>query len=826
MDIFNRTPAISEDTLHYTLYPTSELSSKEFSTTLAVSINSYVEESLLEFIWHRDPFELKVVPDPNSNGYMLEGRMRVGDCVDDEWLVVWLMMGISSKWDLTISILDSDGEFLLIEAADTLPAWVTPKNSENRVWIYSSRLHLIPISYVSPTSRRHHRQKPTVIGGEDVEDVRDEFISVEDAIRLVRDTSIDTLAPENVEKTVLRRISGYPSATRNHLQITKAYIPLDIARALSANPSLVQKAIETFYTRDAIQLRSAHRMSRFAPDTSVLRNVRMTRTAYAQLLGQNFFPPKAFGRWPEAEDSRSKKWRSIGMKIAVGFEMLYQESKKRTDSSITFEVMASAAQAKKDALRRNPEYLKFIQHLISLDYFHGEVEGSGMWNNLENKAAMSFLQVWQDDDATRPSFATLVNMAISDCPTLPKSATPDDEDSDDWLNINPNDFDSMLEKSIGSQNYGDTVIDNTAPSFEDEVASKQASRLKDLASKVEDFVEGQGDLDGAKFEDDYSSDEDVASEDTSSDESEKDDLVNKQAAMDKLVPSLNPADYGKMPASFYSNSQRTVPEDMVGGPDNSSDSGTQRQTYRKPIIPRDRYDGVDSDDETGSEDDIDGESDDDRPQVVGDVEVDMEQEEEEFLEFSRQELGITDSQWQSIIKDRKDRGAFVPTSATRQQIPSTNAMPPSSSIEPSSSNAQGRLSTPGPRPNVNPKLDSLEAVMTAMDEELARLRAAKVEDAKILAESGNGKSNQGKGKAPQVEEDEVEEDVEAAMDSELRAILERGDAGEEDLENEPMDYTLIKNFLESFKSQAGQSGPVGNLAGRLQPGWKLPRDES
>jgi len=34
-----------------------------------------------------------------------------------------------------------------------------------------------------------------------------------------------------------------------------------------------------------------------------------------------------------------------------------------------------------------------------------------------------------------------------------------------------------------------------------------------------------------------------------------------------------------------------------------------------------------------------------------------------------------------------------------------------------------------------------------------------------------------------------------------------------------MDYTLIKNFLESYKSQEGRSGPVGNVAGRLGEGF-------
>jgi hypothetical protein len=34
------------------------------------------------------------------------------------------------------SVYDSDGEFLLIEAAEELPSWVMPTNSENRVRLF------------------------------------------------------------------------------------------------------------------------------------------------------------------------------------------------------------------------------------------------------------------------------------------------------------------------------------------------------------------------------------------------------------------------------------------------------------------------------------------------------------------------------------------------------------------------------------------------------------------------------------------------------------------------------------------------------------------
>lgn len=135
MEIFNRPPSIAEDTLQYTLYLPKNLSDKASAATFAACIRNYVDTLLPDFIWHRDAFELKLVsdPDPENNACILEGRMRVGDCVDDEWCTVWLLREISAKWDLAISVFDTDGEFLLIEAAEALPSWVKPTNSKNRV---------------------------------------------------------------------------------------------------------------------------------------------------------------------------------------------------------------------------------------------------------------------------------------------------------------------------------------------------------------------------------------------------------------------------------------------------------------------------------------------------------------------------------------------------------------------------------------------------------------------------------------------------------------------------------------------------------------------
>ncbi|KAJ3822271.1 SGT1 protein-domain-containing protein [Lentinula raphanica] len=835
MEIFNRIPAISEDTLYFATYLPEDLADHTSATTLAASIQSFTETLLPpDFLWHRDAFETKVVSKPHSESkeYMIEGHMRVGDCVDDEWCTVWLLKEISAKWDVAIKVSDSDGDFLLIEAADVLPRWVKPTNSDNRVWIHNSRLHLIDISYISPPSRKPRRSENFSRGSDDEDDgsfheESEDYLAVEDALKLIRDPSVDTIADPAIEQVVWNRISGYPQAARQHIHSTMAYMPLDIAKALSVNPSLVQRAVEAFYTRDGVQIRAAHRMSRFPPHTFVLATVKLTRTAYAQLVGQKFYPPKIFGRWDEREGTREWRWRDIGMKIAVGFEILYQETKGRSEINTSAEGLRASTEAKKDALRRNSEYNKYIENLLSTGYFKGEMQGSQLWTQLETKAADMFVNVRKDESSARPSFTMLVNSAISQ---VSDDFQPviQEEDSDDWLNIDAENFEDMLQQPHGtSDNSNLSHPMDVDPKATEGSTSPRTTQLRNLASKVEEFIQGEGDVEGARFVDEEFSDEELNDED-SDDEPIEDDPNARQIAMDNLVPKLDPSEYGKMPASYHSNSQRIGPsavESNSGKPDleKAQVPGTQKP-IRQPILPRDTYDGVDSDDETDEENAVeDSESEEDKPQVVGDIEVDMGEEEDEFLEFSRQALGISDSQWKDILEERRTRGAFVPN------IVSPSIKLPTTEQSPSHQKPDG---TPASGPN--PNLDSFEAVMKAMEDELHRSRsflssksASKTTSHAQAGEKGKAK-DKGKGKAVSFAQDSSDDediDIEAAMEAELKAALESGDDVDEDgLGTADIDYNLIKNFLESLKSQAGASGPVSNLAGRLQPGWQIPKN--
>ena len=85
-------PTIADDTLHYTIH------AREEPAVIVAQIQTHIEGLLPKHIWHKDSLQLAT----DGKQPFIEGTMRVGDCIDDEWLVVWLLWEISGKWDVAI----------------------------------------------------------------------------------------------------------------------------------------------------------------------------------------------------------------------------------------------------------------------------------------------------------------------------------------------------------------------------------------------------------------------------------------------------------------------------------------------------------------------------------------------------------------------------------------------------------------------------------------------------------------------------------------------------------------------------------------------------
>lgn len=145
---------LPEDCVEYTLFviDTKWKTQKELLTQLEAirkESNKLTETLLKEYIWQRESFKLEletakgtslnipyndaVINISPGNTY-LHGVTNYGDSVEDEWLIVYILKELSSRFpSLWIKAVDSDGEFLLIEAANALPRWLNPEVADNRV---------------------------------------------------------------------------------------------------------------------------------------------------------------------------------------------------------------------------------------------------------------------------------------------------------------------------------------------------------------------------------------------------------------------------------------------------------------------------------------------------------------------------------------------------------------------------------------------------------------------------------------------------------------------------------------------------------------------
>jgi hypothetical protein len=87
---------IPDDTCVYAFhFPSTARSQLE---AVRDEILAFVDDQCRGYIWHRDSFNLRVSEKPGSDDAWLEGRTAVGDCVDDEWWIVWFAREVTKRW--------------------------------------------------------------------------------------------------------------------------------------------------------------------------------------------------------------------------------------------------------------------------------------------------------------------------------------------------------------------------------------------------------------------------------------------------------------------------------------------------------------------------------------------------------------------------------------------------------------------------------------------------------------------------------------------------------------------------------------------------------
>jgi hypothetical protein len=427
----------------------------------------------------------------------------------------------------------------------------------------------------------------------------------------------------------------------------------------------------------------------------------MTRALYAQLVSQKFYPPKPFLKagWFENLDESSKEYRhrEVGMKIACGFEMLYQASSASQKKGIRVDLPRDRGFGDTSmSMKDKQPYLRYIVALTNAGYFQGETPGSRLYTELENKADKYWEQLATSGSSVSrraDDFKRICDTILEDGSsgnTAQSEKTELREDSDDWLYLSPESMEEMLrakggDKPTHAPDVGDDVSSTVAldeDEDEDEkLANVQAKKLQDMADKFGDFMNAEGDLEGALFEDDALSDDDDG--DDSEDDIEEDTVVGpsmdhigkrkrdnemseleKQDRLDKLVAPLEDSEWGA--AAAAKARELNTAKEAASSPSSKTSPSKPKETVTSVF--HDKFDGV-SDSEESEDDEMpiangtktarfENEDDDDlAPQVVDDEGLQFGPGEmEEFLNFTREALGLSEEQFGDIVQSRKDRG--------------------------------------------------------------------------------------------------------------------------------------------------------------------------
>ncbi|GAB4848797.1 hypothetical protein Ancab_003590 [Ancistrocladus abbreviatus] len=365
-----KTSRLPDDTVFYAIYPDFAVSSSSSTNSTPVDLAAqlqYLHLQILQtlspltsdYIWQHEPFTLSLSSLFNSNCRCsspspthiphLHGKLRFGDNLDDEWFVVFLLFHLSSSFPtLSIRVWDTDGEFLLIEAAFHLPRWINPENSSNRVFIRNGHLQIIPKQQFPHTP------------------------SISDALKYLISNSDKTKASNSVQLAIRKRIDDYPDRARQNLHRVRVRVPVSVAQVLKHEPCLISLAVEGFYDRDIDTMKYAAKMEKFfirgsGEEELVTVSERMSRAMYAQLVQQAFQAPKGYPM-PLRSDRAGYAEAELGMKIACGFEMMYQQRKKEGE-----EGKGSTWEAFKESLERS-------------GYFEGLLPGSKEYKRLMENA--------------------------------------------------------------------------------------------------------------------------------------------------------------------------------------------------------------------------------------------------------------------------------------------------------------------------------------------------------------------------------------------------------------------------------------------------------
>ncbi|XP_076245284.1 ecdysoneless cell cycle regulator [Calliopsis andreniformis] len=446
--------------------------------------NEHIAQYVKDYIWHSDSLIFR----PRTKQALLlekviENSMTVEECdilphiyisfrfdedISDEWFTVFLIFTLTQTFDgLIAKLIDSDGEFLLIEAANVLPSWANPEICENRVYVYNGELHI----------------------------VREKYKTLHDLLNNVYQSSYLSKASDKVQDALKKRISIYPNEIKKRHHKARVFLPEKAVLILRQDPRLIAPAIRTICHSDPLERKVCRAMRYFPPEQRVMVNVKMTKCLYAMAIHCRYTgDPRTGWNIPPVTCPKYNA-HILGVKIACGLEMLVahanEERRKR--------VKVTANDPEK--LKSNEHALNaYVARLETSGYFRNLIKGSQEYEKLLNAAKdyyLKHLNLFNSASVVKSDAEKVLeaweNIQSNDIELHAQDeATLSPADSDSWLNVDPVQLEAFLNEQWGN-------VKN----------KKHGQESLSLREKVQSFFNQTSDIDGVQFLEEHSMEADM-----------------------------------------------------------------------------------------------------------------------------------------------------------------------------------------------------------------------------------------------------------------------------------------------------------------------------
>ncbi|KAG5365776.1 Protein ecdysoneless-like protein [Yarrowia sp. B02] len=235
------------------------------------------------YIWYRDSFTPEI-----ASSSTVSGSTTFGPALDDEWLVVYILYRLSQQMGISAHVSDSDGDFLLIEAAHVIPSWLEPETAEGRLWIQNGQFLLIPRSQFDGNA-----------------------VPLPEATKYVNSGGkMDLNRATN--DTILKRVERVPGIVQKNTHRALVCVPRKLAKLVYSHPQLVVVAVDgLFQAQNHGSNPSSSSFVHFPLEDMVTVSVKFTRLVYAEAMQISLDLPDA----SEAE--------VLGRKLTIAFERLF-----------------------------------------------------------------------------------------------------------------------------------------------------------------------------------------------------------------------------------------------------------------------------------------------------------------------------------------------------------------------------------------------------------------------------------------------------------------------------------------------------------------------